>query len=213
MRAPRPFLMLAAAAGVCALIASGGCLFSPDTPPNVDPPPQPTKYIWPGAPDSLMYNFRTAYTSMDIDHYREALHPDFRFIFNQLDVERLNLPSSFETFADDITSTANMFSGNSIVKPDQTTVPGVSAINIQVLDRTEPWVDEGSDNPDFPNTQRATFNVAMSLARVSNATTLLISGQQMFYVSYKDSTHNGLPARYYQLRGQRDLTSITPGGK
>ncbi len=193
-----------------ALMATAGCIFSPDTPSDKpQPPPPPPRFA--GSADSLMANFKDAYSGMDIEKYREVLHTDFRFIFNPIDVTRLNLPTSFITRAEDIATTTNMFSGNTIIKPaPEDPVPGVSKITITQLDRVGVWTDIGADDPDFPNTERAVYNLEMNIYRVDNATTFLIRGQQEFYVSHRDSTVSGQVKPYYQLRGQRDLTQVTP---
>jgi len=186
-----------------------GCLFSPDrhaessslTPPPPPPPPPP------GGPDTTLAQFKLAYTSMDIDRYRECLGDNFRFVFNPSDVALLNLPASCLTRAQDLAATANIFSGNPLTKPNEI-VPGVKEIRITRFDRAEPWVREGPDHPEFPNTDRATYDVEMSIERL-DASSLLIAGQQMFYVSYRDSVIGGAQRRVWKLTGQRDLTSAT----
>ena len=190
-------------------LAAAGCLFAPGDDDNGPPPPPPPPAVkLATAPDTLMMMFRVAYTGMDSTKYEAVLDPSFRFLFNPIDVTRFNLPSAFLTRADDLRSSGHMFSGRSLVKPDGT-VPGVSDIHIAQFARTTQWTPLGPDNPDFPNSQYAIFNIAMSIARVSNSTTLLINGQQQFYVSERDTTVGGQTMHYYELIGQRDLTSIT----
>ncbi len=198
--------MIAIAAVV--LLLAAGCddqELGVDRPPPPPPPPPPIPF--PVTPDTLMTNFKVAYTSMDIDLYRKALHGYFRFLFNPEDVVRLSLPSASMNAAADLASTYNMFSGNSFQRPDQTVAPGVAQIQFVQFDRTSPWVPQDSAS-DFPNSESAFFKVEIHIVRVGEASTLVIVGQEQFYVSRRDSVYNGLPMPYYQLVGQRDLSTV-----
>jgi hypothetical protein len=171
-------------------------------------PPDLFPRSFPANPDTLMARFRTVYAGRNIDGYRAVLADGFRFLFSAVDVTRLNLPRAYFTRDEDLGSTANMFSGDPVIKPDGS-VPGVTSILIPTWSRSGTWTATGPADPDFPNTQRATYTVGLRIYRQAYATILLLDGQETFYVSARDSTCDGITRPYWQLRGQRDLTSIT----
>ena len=185
-----------------ALVFTGGCLFSPENDEEQREKPPATEYPWPGSPEQLMANFSTAYSEMDINQYREILHPDFIFKFLATDLEQIEVPGGDRWFrVDELESTTKMFNG-SPGWDGENTVPGISDITFELFDQDGVW-GETDDNVDFPGTQRAVYNVQVSFLRAGNAT-IQVKGQALFYVTAKDSTNGGLPAQYYQLQGWVD---------
>ena len=183
-------------------IAAAGCLFSPEPKTNEDPlPPGPP---FPDTPDQLMANFKTAYTGLEIVPYRLALHPDYVFIFRPEDVP----PGASGRLicAEELAVAENLFSGLPIERPGDTTIPAISAISIALLNRLGDWTDVGPDDQDFPNTRRGLYAIQLTFSRV-DANTIIVNGQQEFYVVSRDSTVSGVTKPYFQLRGQRDLTN------
>jgi hypothetical protein len=202
MRHERKLLALPALAALLALAASG-CIFSPDDDGGgggTPPPPRP----FPDSADQVMANFRSAYTAMDIDYYNDVLHNDYRFLFKPEDAA--SLPTSFYTKAEEMEATENMFSGEAHQRPDGGSEPGISGITIGTWIRQGLWTDIGPNDPDFPNTRRAVYEVALDFAR-AGFSTIQVRGQQEFYVSSRDSLVNGVTLQFYQVRGQRDLTN------
>ena len=157
---------------------------------------------FPDTPDKVIENLRSAYERMDIDVYRPILHPTFRFMFQQFDIDNLILPSDHFTREEDLESTTNLFSGNPV-----NGVPGVSQITWPILSGTGVWED--STNPDFPDSRRRLYNLEMNITR-PGATTIIVRGQQEFYVASRDSVHNGVPTQFWQMLGQIDLTDTSP---
>jgi len=182
-------------------LASAGCLFSPD--PSPDPPPPAVVIPFPDSEDQLIANFKTAYTGMKIDDYRPVLHPQYVFILRPEDV----LPGESDrfTYAEELAVTENMFSGLPIERPGDSPVPAISGIAISTLNRLGTWITVGADDPDFPNTRRGLYEIQLSFSR-AGANTIIVNGQQEFYVTSKDSLVDGATKQYWQLRGQRDLT-------
>lgn len=183
-------------------LMGSGCIFSPDNnDPNPPPPTPPPPF--PGDPDTLMTNFRSAYSSMKIDDYRIVLNPQYVFILNPDDVP----PGESDrlTYAEELHIAENMFSGEPLEKPNGDTVPGISSIAIAALNRLGPWTNVGPNDPDFPNTKRGLYEIQLSFSR-ADANTIIVSGQQEFYVTNRDSLVNGAVRQFHQLRGQRDLT-------
>lgn len=182
-------------------ITASGCLFSPE-PKTHDLPPLLVDPL-PDTPDQLIANFKTAYTGLEIAPYRRALHPDYVFIFRPEDVPLGG--SGRLTRAEELAVAANMFSRLPLERPGDTPVPAISGIAISVLNRLAAWTDAGPSDPDFPNTKRALYEIQISFTQ-SPQFTLIVTGQQEFYVASRDSTVNGETKRYFQLRGQRDLS-------
>lgn len=182
-------------------LAGSGCIFSPDN--DTQPPPPPPVIPFPDSESQLIANFKTAYTSMRIDDYRPVLHPDYVFILRAEDVP----PGGSDrfTYAEELAVTENMFSGLPIPRPGDTTVPAISSISIAVLDQVGTWLDVGSSDPDFPNTRNGLYNIQLTFSR-ADANTIIVNGQQEFYVTSRDSLVNGETKQYFQLRGQRDRT-------
>ncbi|MHB8080144.1 MAG: hypothetical protein ACYDIE_12925 [Candidatus Krumholzibacteriia bacterium] len=183
-------------------LAGAGCLFSPDNtkPPVVPPAEMP----FPSTEDLLIANFKTAYTSMKIDDYRPVLSPQYVFILRPEDV----LPGESDrfTYAEELAVAENMFSGLPIDHGGGNVVPAISGISIAVLDRQGEWSDVGASDPDFPNTRRGLYLIQLTFSR-ADANTIIVNGQQEFYVTSRDSLVDGVTKPYFQLRGQRDLTT------
>jgi hypothetical protein len=178
------------------LVAPTGCLFSPDEDAK-PPPPNKPKYEFPDTEDVLMANFREAYSKMDLDGYRDVLHPDFRFMFQQLDIEHLGLPSDHWTREEELLSANKMFNG---LGPTP-----ISKINIDVMDPQTPWQDTGSGHPDFPDSRRRVYAISMEITRPGD-TTLMVTGLQEFFAVSRDSVVSGATVPYWELYGQIDRT-------
>lgn len=185
-------------------LAGSGCLFSPDN--DTQPPPPPPVIPFPDSADQLIANFKTAYTSMRIDDYRPVLHPDYVFILRPEDVP-LGGSDRF-TYAEELAVTENMFSGLPIERPGDTTVPAISSISIAVLNRLGIWIDVGPSDTNFPNTRKGLYEIQLTFSR-ADANTIIVNGEQEFYVASRDSVVNGVTRQYFQLRGQVDLTEST----
>lgn len=181
-----------------------GCLFDPKPEPPDPPPPPPPAAPYPGSEDQAIANLKTAYTSMKVADYRAGLHPQYVFVLRPEDV----LPGESDrfTYAEELAVAENMFSGQPIERPGDSPVPAISAISIAVLDRQGAWTDVGSSDPDFPNTRRGLYVIQLTFSR-AGANTIIVNGQQEFYVTSRDSLVNGVTKPYFQLRGQRDLTT------
>lgn len=181
-------------------IAVSGCLFDSDPEPVIPPPPL---LPYPGTEDQAIANFKTAYTGMELDDYRSVLSPQYVFILRPEDVPTGE--NGRFTCAEELAVAANMFSGLPIDRGGGVVVPAISSIAISVLDRQGTWSDVGASDPDFPNTRRGLYTIQLTFSRV-DANTIIVYGQQEFYVASRDSVVDGVNRPYFQLRGQRDLT-------
>ena len=85
---------------------------------------------------------------------------------------------------------------------------GISQITFSILDQRSTW--EPSDHPDFPDAQRALFEVDLEFSRPAY-TTILINGLAEFYVTSRDSLYHGENVQFWQIRGIVDQTNS--GGK
>jgi len=181
--------------GLC-LVASG-CS-------DEDPvaPPVPGLFL-PETPDELMEAFEKAYEDMDIEMYRDLLHPAFKFVFMPGDSLWYEL--------EDVAHVEYMFTGNESTGDPLRPKPGVTSITINSLNRTTGWVDVPSDDPVFPNTLKATFEVYMVLCQRDCYMTTSVHSEQIFYIAegQVDPGDGILHTRYY-LRGQADVTQSRP---
>jgi hypothetical protein len=187
-------------------IGAAGCLFSPD--PKTHEVPLPPAPPPPDTPDQLMANFKTAYTGLDIADYRLVLHPDYVFIFRLRDV----LPGASDRFtcAEDLAVAEKMFSGLPIERPGDMTLPAISSIQFTTFNRAGPWTEVGLEDPDFPNTKRALYDIELTFSR-AGANTIIVNGQQEFFVASRDTVVSGVAKQYCQLQGQRDLSGESKG--
>lgn len=185
-------------------IAAAGCLFSPDSQtrePHGDPPP-------PELPDQLLAILEAAYTGRDMTLYSRTLHPAYVFLLRPEDA----LPGVSDrlTFAEELAVAQNMFSGQPIERSGGVLVPAISSISFATFNRMGPWTDVGPEDPDFPNTERALYEIQLTFSR-DNANTIIVTGLQEFYVCTRDSLIGGVLTPFRQLRGQRDLSGGSKG--
>jgi len=143
---------------VAALLGLYGCDNdgSPDAPP-LPPIPQP-RYVFPETEIKAMANFKEAYGFLDIDEYRNLLHPDFKFFFLEHDITTLGLLSDHLDRENDLDATVNIFQGEPIpnpgaIPPEPDPIPAVSDIDVSLLEPVTIW--EPSTHSDFPTAQQA----------------------------------------------------------
>jgi len=185
------------------LVAGGGCIFSPDdNPPDILPPVDTLPF--PDTPDKIIANFKTVYTDMDINLYRdEILSPDYTFVLLNETVEHFGLPDNLFEFEDEIRITGKMFSG----QPNEAGRV-LSDIEIQVLQPQGAWLPVPDNDPYFGGLG----------AQVRNYNTLIyfnmqgefryeVQGNQLFYVAADTVMHDGALTPRYRLLGQLDQTT------
>ncbi len=157
--------------------------------------------IFPDSEDKLLINYVYAYENQILQTYADGLGAGFRFLFKQADVDNLDLPRNFWLRDEDLAGTANMFA-------DQPTggEPPVSLIAFDQFDALTLW--SNSTDPEFPGARRRLFQVGLRVER-PGSTTLLVSGQEEFFVAVRDSLLPGGASRpYWELVGQRDMTGL-----
>ena len=175
------------------LLALTGC--SGDDPIGPGPIPIPPP---PENPDALMGEFEHAYGEMNLDAYDDVLHDDFKFIFiGNIDTW---------TRIDDMQSTTKMFAGEPGVNPDDTPRDGVQSISMNALIRQTHWQDVPADDPDFPDTQMASYHVIIVFTLEGGNKIIIVDSDQEFYVKAEDveEKDGSLRTRYF-LSGQRDV--------
>ncbi|MFH1844357.1 MAG: hypothetical protein ABIF77_14245 [bacterium] len=157
-----------------------------------------------------MANFHEAYSNLDIDGYRDLLHPDFKFFFQEYDINTLGLLSDHLDRDGEIDVSTNLFSGEPIpipgaISPEPDPIPGISTIDISLLLPVGTWGP--SFHPGFENSRRALYTIELSVNRPGNKT-ITITGRQEFYVISRDSTQSDGSIRpYFQLVGQVDMSN------
>ncbi len=193
--------------GMLLWLCAAGCIFSPDEEDGGGGPPPTPPLPFPDSEDQLMANFKTIYEAMDINEYGKILDTNYRFKYQPFDVESLNLPGEFHNRDDELGIMRNIFSQNAIVNSQGQRQEAITEITVRVLDPVSIWED--STDPDFPDSRKRLYTVNLEFKRPED-TTIIVQGSQEFYVSSRDSLHNGIPKLYWQLVGQIDLTEHTP---
>jgi hypothetical protein len=199
---PKIFLLFAAFA---LLIAPAGCLFSPEDNPDDPPPILPVELPFPGSPDVLMQNFQTIYETRDFDEYQKIMHPDYLTILQDETIQEF--PDVGETLDvnEELRIHQRMFSGDAVTDPNGNLVPGVANISFSRFINLETWaVSPPTDI--IPNAEWALYDVEFLFDRGSTFSTLKVQGTIKFYVTSRDSMHQGSLRHYYQMIGQVDLT-------
>lgn len=196
--------LLSGLAALAALVVlAGGCIFSPDD--DVINPPVPPSYPFPSSHELLMDNFQTSYDQMNIEEYRNVLHPEFKFKFAEgSDVE----PSGYYTREQDLQTTTRMFNGEQGMSEIGEVKPGVRDIDFRLLEQLSPtWEDVPDTDPDFPGSTRAIFDVEIvfNLSDDGNST-ITVDSQQIFYAMPVAEVQEDRSTRLrYYLIGQTDL--------
>ncbi len=189
---------LMAAGLVFTVLAGGGCIFSPQN--DDDPPPPPdSEIVWPDTPEKLMENFKIAYSGMEIDDYRDILHADYKFVF-------ANGLGTWER-DDDLRSTENMFAGNPGEDPDTGAIkPGVQSISVNSLILIDDWVHESPTHPNFPDSERALYDVMIVFTLEGGENTITVDSRQLFYVKSEEiDMEDGTTKTKFFLFGQEDF--------
>ena len=203
---PKIYLLLAAFA---LMIATAGCIFSPEDDPKPKPAPEPVELPFPGSPDVLMQNFQTIYETRDYDEYVKIMHPDFLTILQDETIQ--DFPDVGETLDvnEELRIHQRMFSGDAVTDPNGDLVPGVTTISFSRFINLETWaVSPPTDI--IPNAEWALYDVEFLFDRGQTYSTLKVEGTIKFYVTSRDSMHQGSLRQYYQMIGQVDLTSSGP---
>ena len=202
MRARALPLMLLATT-LLIMLGAGGCIFSPnDVPPGPKPPP--ITYPFPDTEEKLMSNFQNAYSEMYMDEYRNILHSDYKFFYQQADIDNLGLASDHHNRDEELQTTGHIFSHNPSPSSGEA---GVSDIDFNFLEAATTWED--SFYPDFPGARRALYQIILFFER-PGTTTIEVQGNQEFYAIARDSVQADDTVKdYYQLVGQVDLSDIS----
>jgi len=158
--------------------------------------------VFPDSEDQLIANFLWSLGNLDLVHYADVLHVDYRFKFQSFDVDRFALPSAFLDRQQELQVAANTFA----------TASGIAAIHVERFDRLENWVD-APVHPDFPGTRRGIFAVELLVER-PGSTDLSITGLQEFFLASRDSTLPGGQVRpYFEMMGQIDQSNAQKRGR
>jgi len=191
---------------VMLLLASGGCIFSPDDDgPGDDVGPAPLPF--PDTPDKLMTNFKNVYGGMDLVNYRDViLNPNYTFVLQDATVEQFGLPDNLFEYEDEVRIVDKMFSGqaNSLGQV-------VAAIEIQSLQPQGAWLPVPDNDAYFGGVGALVRNYnTLIYFNISGDFRYEVRGDQLFYVVADTVMHDGVRTPHYTLLGQLDQTSITP---
>ena len=98
-----------------------------------------------------------------------------------------------------------MFSGLGVEDPQGNFVPGVKNISFQVFRALDTWQMSPPDDI-IPNAEWAPFEVDILFDRGQEFSTMKVEGTVKFYVTSRELVYKGKTHRYYQMKGQIDLT-------
>jgi hypothetical protein len=188
------------------LLASGGCIFSPDDTGGDNPVEPPVGLPFPDTPDKLIANFKTVYSAMDINRYRdEILSPDYTFVLQAETVEEFQLSDNIYEYADEVAIADKMFSGQPNLQ-DRV----LSAIEIQTLQPQGAWLPVPANDPYFGGFPGARFRNYSLLFyfNMQGDFRYEVRGDQLFYVTADTVMHNGVMTPRYKLLGQLDQTAV-----
>jgi len=162
---------------------------------------------FPSSPDILMANFQTIYETMDVEEYLEIMHPDFLTILQDATTEEFPDVGTTLDVTEEQRIHERMFSGEAVTDPNGEFVPGVSNINFGVFRARDSWTMSPPEDI-IPNAEWAPFDVVFWFYRGQEFSSLRVDGEIRFYVTSRDSLHQGTVQKYYQMIGQVDLTGL-----
>ena len=162
---------------------------------------------FPDSADKLMNNFQTIYEIRYSHGYRELMHPDFLTILQQATTEEFPDVGTTLDFDQERRIHDRMFSGDALTDPNGDFIPGVAGIWFSRFRALDTWVVSPADDL-FPNTEWAPFEVEFMFDRGQSFSTLKVNGTIKFYVTSRDSVHEGATKKFYQMVGQVDLTNL-----
>jgi len=204
----RRILLLIAA--IVLMTALAGCIFSPDDGGGDIPPPPPKTLDFPGDPATLMKNFQVIYEERNFDWYRDMLHADYQTILQQDTIDQFPDVGATLDLSEELRIHERMFSGDDLTDPTTgALVPGVIGISFGKLQPLDAWQVSPPDDP-IPNAQFTTYDVDFLFDRGPTQTQISVQGLIRFYVTSRDSFHEGADRQYYQMVGQVDLTQVNP---
>ncbi len=198
---------------VSLLIAPAGCIFSPSSDDGGDGGGGGSVELpFPGTPEQLMANFKTIYESMDIEGYRNLLHPDYQTILKESTVQDFPSVGATLDYTEEVQIAENMFSGAPGHDANGDLTSSISSITFTEPDQVTPWEPATAwpeyfdyDNPNY-TIKSSLFNVLFEFNRAGD-TTLQVTGLIKFFIAEQDSLYQGAVRPYYQMIGQEDLTN------
>ncbi|MCP4572357.1 MAG: hypothetical protein GY838_08400 [bacterium] len=176
---------------------------------GLDPDPcEDDALPFPGSPEQITANFKTAYDNRDFDGYREMLDPAFRIELKQQTIDEFDLPKSYFDYEQDLLITEMMFSGN----PPGPNIGAIADIDIILLSQIDTW--DTTANEDFAGLLESQFDV---IFRILQTTTdgekqFNINGRLVFFLSGEQIEYCGREYTNYRLAGMIDETDSGKAG-
>lgn len=161
--------------------------------------------VFPGSPDELLADFRLAYVWRDLDLYANLIDPGHVTILQPATVADYPELGTRLSVAEERRIHQRMFSGEDLVEPDGTPLPGVSSISFYSLTRQTEW-DLSPPGDPIPGVLCATFGLDVDVRIGWERPPLWVRGPIRFYVTSRDTVVAGVHRPRYRLRGQVDLT-------
>jgi len=187
------------------LVFLGGCK-DDENPVQVTPDP----IVEPDTPEALLSRLQAGYEARDKADYLSLLTPDFLFILRPETTNRYPELGPALDFAEEERIHNRMFSGQGVVDPMGDLQPAVQAVSFQTFQALNDW-SETDDPLQFPDTQRALFNVELLIDCGQNFSTYKATGRVKIYVREYSRLEGAEEITYYKLAGMVDLTQSDKG--
>ncbi|MEN8007373.1 MAG: hypothetical protein ABFS42_10185 [Candidatus Krumholzibacteriota bacterium] len=166
--------------------------------------------VFPDTPEKLMENFQEVYEWRYFEGYRELMHPDFLTFLQDATIMEFPDVGTTLDYNEERRIHERMFSGEAVTDPNGDLVPGVVNISFTRFQQLETFTSSPPDDI-IPDTEWAPYEVDFLFDRGQSFSYLRVQGTIRFYVSGRDSLHNGAIKQYYEMVGQVDLTNLPKG--
>lgn len=154
-----------------------------------------------------MRNFQAVYETRYFPGFLDLLHPDFLTILQESTTQEFPDVGTTLDVNEELRIHQRMFSGEAVTDPNGNFIPGVETLSFSRFRALDTWTMSPPDDI-IPNAEWAPYEVDILLDRGQMFSTLKVQGTIKFYVTSRDSMHNGSMKKYYQMVGQVDLTNL-----
>lgn len=177
---------------------------SDDDPVTPAPEPPGSSLPFPDTPEQLMANFAAAYETMDAEEIGYLLAPEFQLFLKDATVEEFPVLGPTLDRDDMAVFHGRMFAGESGRDAQGNLTNPISTIELMEPVQLTEWGPTlaGDHLPGVPS---ALFEVSLAFMRAGDKT-LRSEGQIRFFLSERDSLHQGVVQSCFRLAGMADFT-------
>lgn len=167
--------------------------------------PQPEVGLpFPDTPEQLVANLEAVYEAKDAGGLMDLYSEDFLFILKESTTADFPEMGTFLDTVEEQRIHQKMFAGEDGTTAEGSPCKPISTIEWNAPIQTSGWETSPPDDP-IPGVTSALFAVIALFNRVGDYT-LEVKGLVKFYVTSRDSLHDGVVRPYHQFRGMWDFT-------